>query len=462
MIPSEFKFTVERIEKLAAPTHGELTFRDTEVRGLQIRLRSSGAATYEVRYRVGGGRAAPMRRHTIGSRQQISLATARRIAGDVLARARAGHDPAGERRAIAIKAKNEVRARAQNVVDGYIDHLRSDGVVAANQIASLLRRELLEPLGSERDLSTVSRAELMARVDAIATNGRKGLAPVFRTRVHGLLSWAVDRGLVAANVLAGARRRRGTRLQMLEAEIARTGRMLDMQEIAALWAATLDPRANRCFGAYVRVLLVTGARRTELAAARLVWISKGDVNKPTVLTLPPEITKNGRAHSIPLPTLALGIIAGVARHHSTDLLFPGGFSHQRGKIVSISGWSKLWPALLKIAREYGVDGPLTLHDLRKSARSHWSRIGIPIEVCEAMLNHRPRSRLVAIYDLGDRLDQRTKAMTRWCAALEQAVAARDGAKVGKGAEIVALLSSRRSASLKKQHPKRVIRQVSDA
>jgi hypothetical protein len=100
-------------------------------------------------------------------------------------------------------------------------------------------------------------------VDAIARNGRKGLAPVFRTRVHGLLSWAVDRGLIAANVLAGVRNRRGTRAQMLEAETARTGRMLDMGEIAALWAATLDPEVNASFGAYVLILLVTGARRAE-------------------------------------------------------------------------------------------------------------------------------------------------------------------------------------------------------
>jgi integrase len=285
---------------------------------------------------------------------------------------------------------------------------------------------------------------------------------VFRTRVHGLLSWAVDSGLIPANVLAGARRRRGTRAQMLEAETATKGRMLDMGEIAALWAATLDPKASRSFGAYVRMLLVAGARRTELAAARLAWISAGGADQPPVLMLPPEITKNGRAHPIPLPALAQGIIAGVARFHSSDLLFPGGVSRRNGKIVAISGWSKLWPTLLKIASTYGVVGRLTLHDLRKSARSHWARLGIPTEVCEAMLNHRPRSRLVAIYDLNDRLDQRIDAMTRWCAALEQAVAARDGAKVGKGAEIVALLSSRRSASLKKYHPKRVIRQVSDA
>ena len=56
MVSSEFKFTVNRIERLVAPTEGELSLRDTEVKGLQIRLRSSGAGTYEVRYRVGGGR----------------------------------------------------------------------------------------------------------------------------------------------------------------------------------------------------------------------------------------------------------------------------------------------------------------------------------------------------------------------------------------------------------------------
>jgi hypothetical protein len=159
-------------------------------------------------------------------------------------------------------------------------------------------------------------------------------------------------------------------------------------------------------------------------------------------------------------TLAQGIIAGVGRHHSTDLLFPGGVSHKTGKIVS--GWSKLWPALLKIAREYSVAGPLTLHDLRKSGRSHWSRVGIPIEVCEAMLNHRPRSRLVAIYDLSDRLDQRTKAMTRWCAALEEAVATRGDGNAGKSAEVVALLGSRRSLPSKKWRRNEAARQVSDA
>ena len=223
--------------------------------------------------------------------------------------------------------------------------------------------------------------------------------------------------------------------------------MLDMEEIAALWAATLDPAANRNFGAYVRMLLVTGARRTEMTAARLAWISTSGINRPPILTLPPEVTKNGRAHPIPLPKLAQGIVAGVARHHSTDLLFPGGVSRRSRKVVSISGWSKLWPALLEIAREYGLAGPLTLHDLRKSARSHWARIGVATEVCEAMLNHTARSRLVAIYDLSDRLDQRIEASTCWCALIEAAVSARGVAKGRPSAEIVAI-GSRPARDLK--------------
>ena len=197
------------------------------------------------------------------------------------------------------------------------------------------------------------------------------------------------------------------------------------------------------------MLIVTGARRTEMAAARLSWISKSNSDQPPVLTLPAEVTKNGRAHAIPLPPLAQKIIGGVVRHHSTDLLFPGATSRKSGKIAAISGWSKLWSALLRISRKYGLNGHLTLHDLRKSARSHWTRIGVATEVSEALLNHKARSRLVAIYDLSDRLDQRIDALTRWSSAIEAAVLAHGLAKREPCAEselLDSLINRRRTSS----------------
>ena len=198
-----------------------------------------------MRYRVGGGRGAPMRRHTIGSRQQISLATARRIAAEVLAKARAGQDPAGERRAASVKAKNEARAQAQSVVDGYIDHLRSDGVVAAIQIASLLRRELLEP----RAANATSPPSLVPSLwpawrssQRVAGGASRRCFVLASTgSFHG--RWIMD--LFPPTFWPASAVAEGTRAQMLEAATdTRTGRMLAMDEIAALWAATLDPAAN--------------------------------------------------------------------------------------------------------------------------------------------------------------------------------------------------------------------------
>ena len=212
-----FKFTIERIEKLAAPSDGEATFRDTEVRGLQVRVRASGAMTYEVRYRVGGGRGAPMRRHTIGPCQRVSLAAARKIASEVLARARNGHDPSAERRVEAIKAKGKIRDRTESVIGSYVDQLRAEGVVATNQIESLLRRELAWPLGRDRNLSTVSRADphgaaSMRSQRAAAKVSRLCFAHACTGPFTGSRQW-IDPHEV---FLAGARRRRGTRRNCLK------------------------------------------------------------------------------------------------------------------------------------------------------------------------------------------------------------------------------------------------------
>ena len=58
--------------------------------------------------------------------------------------------------------------------------------------------------------------------------------------------------------------------------------------------------------------------------------------------------------------LATSLIAGVKRFADTDLIFPGARSRRTGKTAQISGWSKSWPALLEVAREYGLTGELRI------------------------------------------------------------------------------------------------------
>ena len=63
------KITIRSVDALAAPDGGEVTLRDTELSGFEVRARGGGAKVYGIRYRVGSGRDAPMAR----SRSECSV-----------------------------------------------------------------------------------------------------------------------------------------------------------------------------------------------------------------------------------------------------------------------------------------------------------------------------------------------------------------------------------------------------
>src|SRR5262249_57275211 len=77
-------------------------------------------------------------------------------------------------------------------------------------------------------------------------------------------------------------------------------RTLDDSEIAALWWACGE---EGVFGAFVRVLLLSGARRSEVSGMRWSEISEAE----RLWQLPRERTKNGVPHAIPLAPQAWAV-----------------------------------------------------------------------------------------------------------------------------------------------------------
>ena len=69
-------------------------------------------------------------------------------------------------------------------------------------------------------------------------------------------------------------------------------RVLDEDEIATLWRACADEGVT---GASVRIMLLTGARRTEVSAMR--WAEIDEETRTWVL--PSERSKNRQAHVVP-------------------------------------------------------------------------------------------------------------------------------------------------------------------
>ena len=195
-----------------------------------------------------------------------------------------------------------------------------------------------------------------------------------------------------------------TKSDVIEAE--EHGRALTEDEIVAIWRAAEG--ISGAFGGLVQMGLMTGLRRSELAALRWDWIDRDALR----MTIPGEAMKSGREHVVPI-TAAVAALLDKTPDRGGGLVFP---SERRleGK-TPLSGWSQLVARLRKAS---GVEG-VGLHDLRRTYRSALADLGVREEIAEAMIAHR-RSDLVSRYNRADLWAQRRAAaevFDSWLSAL---------------------------------------------
>jgi integrase len=142
-------------------------------------------------------------------------------------------------------------------------------------------------------------------------------------------------------------------------------RILSDEEIRAIW----NCQQSGPFPAFVKFLLLTGARRNE--AAGMTW---AEIEKHNWI-LPAARNKAKVVLMRPLTKTALGIIKPFQR---TGFVF----STDDGK-TAIGAYSKFKRGFDKATETSGW----TLHDLRRTARSLMSRAGLPSDHAERCLGH---------------------------------------------------------------------------
>ncbi|HEX7005689.1 MAG TPA: integrase arm-type DNA-binding domain-containing protein [Alphaproteobacteria bacterium] len=374
--------------------------------GLYVRVYSTGTKSFWYVYRpAGGGRAVNKRWLRLGDVGAMSLKAARDAARVHAGAVAKGADPAAARR----EAKRQERARLKIALDQYEADLKRRKVVKRGEVLSILRREMLAPLG-DVDLAALDRATLVRRIQAVRDSGRPGAAAELRTRAGVFLGWAVDQGLIPANPLAGWRQPRRTRAERIE----QPGRALADAELAGFWRGA--EAQGWPFGPYLQLLLLLGQRRTE--TAMMAWSDlvldsgPGVVLWPdlppqrNVWIVPPEITKSGRQHAIPLPRQAVAILEELPRLNGVDLVFPG--RHGR----AMTGWLKRLPDAYAATSAEGV-APWSPHDLRRTMRSGLGRLGVDHIVAELLLDHAISDELARIYDRGSHWQRRVEASQLW-------------------------------------------------
>jgi integrase len=129
------------------------------------------------------------------------------------------------------------------------------------------------------------------------------------------------------------------------------------------------------FGRIVKLLALTGQRRTEVGGMRWSEIDLGG----STWVIPKERSKNKREHKVPLAELALNVIRAVPTVVCRDLLF--GARTDRG----FTSWNEHKRKL--DARLGDQVRPWTLHDLRRTFCTRLADLGVLPHVIEVAVNH---------------------------------------------------------------------------
>jgi integrase len=366
--------TKARIEKFVSAGmpagKPEAVLKDNAVTGLGLRMRATGSCSWVLVYRKrGAGRKACPRRVTLGSWPALTLDAARAAARAMVGEIALRKDPAVELRS----ERNREQRRVPGALDDYERSLQRRKIVNMKAVMSTLRRGLA-PFAA-REIDTLTRKDLIEQIEALENAGRPGAATDLRSHARAWLEWAVSSSLVQFNVLAGLRRPRSSRAERLDGKSK--GKALSDPEIVALWNGV---GVIGGFGGLVRLGLLTGMRRTELAGLR--W---SDVRDDRIV-LSAHATKTGAQHEIPVTATMRAVLSAQPRTTS-DLVFP---SWRTG--AQMRGWTELVAAA---TRKTGVD--FKLHDLRRTTRTLLSRLGVDEPTAELCIGHVRRG-LVAIYN----------------------------------------------------------------
>lgn len=419
--PKRRDLTDAYLRTVAPPAEGRLELRDRKVPGLVLRITSSGTASWSVRVLARDGKHT---RPSLGTWPHVGIAEARKLAMAAIAAIQAGGDPIAEKQAARAerKAKAEERTVAQRLAEWQeakcADAKSPWSDRYAAEVARIARRDI-EPTLGKRLLTETARADWTGIV-ATKRKAAPAMASAMFRVVASFLSYAEAHGWIAAPLLP----RKGA--ATIAPSPAPRERALTDVELLEVWqAAGAEPPKLRAF---IRLLILTAARELEVAD-----IATGEFDLAAGRwTIPAKRAKNGEAVTLPLCYLADAELRAVLPEDevSADYRLLG-----RIRGSGLRGFSKLKARLderIGTAREAaGVKDampPWRWHDLRRSARTGMTRLGVPRDHAEAALNHiSARSTLERTYDRHDYTPEIATALGAWQRHVAELVKAAEAA-----------------------------------
>lgn len=399
-------------------------FTDLEIRRLinaseRFDMRSDGDGLYlsyrinfaypiwRFRYRFAG----KPRIMNIGSYKDVPITVARKIAKECRARVSLGYDVAGEkkeRKQVAV-AKIEDEKNAYTVAelaDEYFERNILGRVKHPNIVRYKIEKDIKPNIGKLK-VEDVRPKHIDSLLQSVVNRGAPTVANDVLRLLNRIFNHAIKRHVIVNNPVVA--------FDISDAggkEKSRT-RYLKADELIELFKAMKLAKGFSVENEIsIKLLLALGVRKEQLTVAR--WIEM-DLDAAT-WTIPIERTKTNSAITIPLsPTVVVWFSELKQLSCNSDWVLPARKMQER-MIPHISP-STINTALAKIP--HGLEH-FTIHDLRRTARTHLMALGTAPHIAERCLNHKIKG-VEGVYDRYDYFAERQIALNALCDFLVQLI-----------------------------------------
>jgi integrase len=397
-------FTDVMIRKLKPETK---EFRKSEGNGFTIRVMPSGVKTWLYLYTIDEKR----RCLNLGQYPDVKLEDARTEFEEARKKVKKGIDP------LAIKEQEkDENLKAPTVKELGADYIKRHAEVnkkSWEEDQRILDKEVY-PAWGKRKAADIIKRDVITLLDKVVDRGSPQTANNIFKILRKLFNWAVEKDRLKISPCIGIK---------APAPLNLKDRAFSVDEIKAFWKSLdgVDLSMTNEVKRALRLILITAQRPGEVSGIHTREI---DGNW---WTIPAERSKNGKAHRVYLPPLAMDIITDAidevkaAREIPAETKYEGFVfpcpHRAKDKAIERHALSKA------LKRNESEDGLTTLgvatftpHDLRRTAATFMAESGELDEVIDAVLNHSKQG-IIKVYNLYRYDKEKQLALDTWARKL---------------------------------------------
>lgn len=332
----------------------KLDYWDTRISGFVLECRAGGGKTYALRYTDEGG---VQRQHKIGRFENITFDQAKKAARRFRSEVELGGNPAAE------KEERKAIPTYKELADQHLTHAKA--TLRRPQNTEINLRVHIVPRWGKTRLIDIKPQDV---AKWLAEKANTGLKPATVEKIRVVFSRSFE--LARQWNIPGSDRNPVRGLHRRKFDNARS-RYLSAEEVQRILKAAEKSR-NKQLKAIIQLLLLTGARKSELLHAE--W---KHVNLERQEWLIP-MSKTGKARHVPLSKAAVDVIEKLPKFEKCPYLVPNPRTKKPYECIK-----RPWDT---VRIEAGVSD-VCIHDLRHSAASFMINAGTNLYAVGRVLGH---------------------------------------------------------------------------